>query len=131
FVALGLEARVPVLGVGLLVVALFLSPVLTVFLLSLGGMVWMASRVLLRDARKIADAAMRDAAVQLCLLHEDLGLLRTVRVYGVENFDKQRFDEHLERLHEADARRIRTEGRLNPTIGLMFGSPAGCALGLL
>ena len=50
-----------------------------------------------RDARLVSDAAMRDAAVQLCLLHEDLGLLRTVRVYGMENVDKQRFDEHLER----------------------------------
>ena len=33
----------------------------------------------------------------LCLLHEDLGLLRTVRVYSVEEYDRQRFDEHLER----------------------------------
>ena len=64
---------------------------------------------------------MRDAAVQLCLLHEDLGLLRTVRVFGMENIDKQRFDEHLERFREADVRRIKTEGRLNPTTGLLYG----------
>jgi ABC-type multidrug transport system fused ATPase/permease subunit len=131
FVDLDLKERTVVLGVGLLALALFLSPELTVFLLSLGAVVWMASRVLLRDARRVADAAMRDAAVQLCLLHEDLGLLRTVRVYGVENFDKQRFDEHLERLREADVRRIKTEGRLNPTIGLLFGSAAILALGVL
>jgi ABC-type multidrug transport system fused ATPase/permease subunit len=131
FVDLDLLPRVAVLGAGLLAIAMFLSPFLSIFLLSLGGLVWMASRVLLRDARRISDSAMRDAAVQLCLLHEDLGLLRTVRVYGVENFDKQRFDEHLERLREADARRIKTEGRLNPTIGLVFGSAAIFALGVL
>jgi len=131
FVDLDLVPRAAVLGVGLLAIALFLSPFLSIFLLSLGGLVWMTSRVLLRDARRFSDAAMRDAAVQLCLLHEDLGLLRTVRVYGVENFDKQRFDEHLERLWEADARRIKTEGRLNPTIGLLFGSAAIFALGVL
>jgi ABC-type multidrug transport system fused ATPase/permease subunit len=131
FVDLDLKWRTAVLGVGLLALALFLSPVLTAFLLSLGAVVWLASRVMLRDARRTADAAMRDAAVQLCLLHEDLGLLRTVRVYGVENFDKLRFDEHLERLHEADVRRIKTEGRLNPTIGLLFGSAAILALGML
>jgi ABC-type multidrug transport system fused ATPase/permease subunit len=131
FVALDLMPRAAVLGGGLVLLALFLSPVLAIFLLSLGGIVWMISRVMLRDARRVADAAMRDAAVQLCLLHEDLGLLRTVRVYGMENFDKQRFDEHLERLHEADVRRIKTEGRLNPTIGLLFGSAVILGLGVL
>src|SRR3954451_9403142 len=91
----------------------------------------MTARAILRDSRRISDAAIRDASVQLCLLHEDLGLLLTVRVYGMENFDKQRFEEHLEPFREADARRIRTEGRLNPTFGLLFGSAAILALGLL
>ncbi len=131
FADLDLMPRTAVLGVGLLLIALFLSPFLSIFLLSLGGLVWMTTRVMLRDAGKISDAAMRDASVQLCLLHEDLGLLRTVRIYGVENFDKLRFDEHLERLREADTRRIKTEGRLNPTIGLLFGSAAILALLLL
>jgi ABC-type multidrug transport system fused ATPase/permease subunit len=131
FMDLDLRPRVAVLGVGLLALALFIAPFLTIFLVSLGGLVWMTTRLMLRDLRKISDAAMRDAAVQLCLLHEDLGLLRTVRVYGMENFDKQRFDEHLERYREADSRRIKTEGRLNPTIGLLFGSAAILALGVL
>jgi ABC-type multidrug transport system fused ATPase/permease subunit len=131
FVALDLMPRIVVLAAGLLALALFVSPVLSTFLLALLGLVAMATRGMLRDAGRVADAAMRDAAVQLCLLHEDLGLLRTVRVYGMEGFDKQRFDEHLERLHEADARRIKTEGRLNPTIGLLFGSAAIVALGVL
>jgi ABC-type multidrug transport system fused ATPase/permease subunit len=131
FLDLDLNPRMPVLAVGLVIVALFLSPFLSVFLISLGALVWMAAQVLLRDARRVSDAAMRDAAVQVCLLHEDLGLIRTVRVYGTENFDKLRFDEHLERLREADTRRIKTEGRLNPTFGLLFGSAAILGLGVL
>src|SRR2546423_273817 len=73
FRALDLSPRMLVLGAGLLALALFISPLLTLFLLSLGGLVWMTTRVMLRDAQRISDAAMRDAAVQLCLLHEDLG----------------------------------------------------------
>jgi ABC-type multidrug transport system fused ATPase/permease subunit len=49
----------------------------------------------------------------------------------MENVDKQRFDEHLERFREADARRIKTEGRLNPTIGLLYGAAVVVALSLV
>ena len=131
FAELDGSLRLPVLAGGLVAIALFLSPVLMVFLASLVGLVWYASTIMNRDARLVSDAAMRDAAVQLCLLHEDLGLLRTVRVYGMENVDKQRFDEHLERFREADARRIKTEGRLNTTTGLLFGVATIVAIGLL
>ncbi len=123
--------RMPVLALGLVAIVLFLSPTLTLFLASLGGLIWFTSRYMTRDSRLVSDAAMRDASVQLCLLHEDLGLLRTVRVYGMENVDKQRFDEHLERFREADARRIKTEGRLNPTTGLLYGFATIVAIGLL
>jgi len=109
FSDLDLRLRTVVLGVGLLALALFLSPFLTIFLIALGVLVWMTTGFMLRDARRVSDAAIRDASVQLCLLHEDLGLLRTVRVFGMENFDKQRFEEHLERFRQADARRIKTE----------------------
>ena len=68
-----------VLAGGLLIIALLVSPVLTVFLGSLGILVWLVARVLDRDARQANEVALRDASVQLCLLHEDLGLLRTVR----------------------------------------------------
>jgi ATP-binding cassette, subfamily B, bacterial len=131
FSDLDLLPRLPVLGAGLLGLALFLSPFLTIFVVALGALVWMSSQVLLKEAQRRSDSATRDTAVQLCLLHEDLGLLRTVRVYGMENFDKQRFDEHLEGYYEADSRRIKTEGRLNPTVGLLFGSAAIVGLGVL
>ncbi len=43
--------RVPLLAVGLLVIAVFLSPILSVFLLSLGGIVWFLSIPLARAGR--------------------------------------------------------------------------------
>ncbi len=123
--------RMPVLAVGLLMTALCLSWVLTVFLGALGILVWLIARVIHRDARLAADVAMRDAAIQLTLLHEDVGLLRTVRVFGMETIDKQRFEEHLERYRAADVRRLRTEAQLNPTTWLLYGASLGLALGLL
>ena len=123
--------RMPVLAAGLLLTSLCLSWILTIFLAALGVLIWLTARVITRDARLASDAAMRDAAVQLTLLHEDVGLLRTVRVYGMENVDKQRFDEHLERFRAADALRLKTEARLTPTTWLLYGASVGLALGLL
>jgi len=123
--------RMQVLAAGLVLIALFASPLLTLFLASLGLLVWYTTRVMNRDVRLAHDAALRDASVQLCLLHEDLGLLRTVRVHGVEEYDRRRFDEHLDRYRAADARRIVTEPSLNPTSALLYGSALALALGLL
>lgn len=131
FADLDHAVRDPVLAAGLVALAIFISPVLTLFLASLGGLIWFTARKMNRDALLVSDAAVRDSAVHLCLLHEDLSLLRLVRVFGMENIDKQRFDEHLDRFREADARRIKTEGRLNPTSGLLFGASAIVAIGLL
>ena len=127
---LDLTPRIEVLAAGLLLLALLVSPTLTLFLGSLGLLVWLTARVLVRDARLAADAAMRDASVQLCLLHEDLGQLRTVRVFGVEEFDRQRFDEHLERFRKEDARRLVTS-QTNSSILLLFGAALTVALGIL
>ena len=97
----------------------------------MGILVWLIARVLDRDARQANEVALRDASVQLCLLHEDLGLLRTVRVYGVGEYDRQRFDEHLERYQQADTRRIITSLPLNPSTGLLYGAGLAIALGVL
>ncbi len=121
---------VPVLVVGLLLMALGLSWVLTLFLGALGILVWLTARVISRDSRVAADAALRDASVHLALLHEDIGLLRTVRVFGVENVDRHRFHEHLERYRAADSRRMKTENWLDPTSWLLYGAAAALALGM-
>ena len=123
--------RLHVLAAGLLIIALLVSPVLTVFLGSLGILVWLIARILDRDARQANEIALRDASVQLCLLHEDLGLLRTVRVYGVGEYDRQRFDEHLERYQQADTRRINASFPVNPSTALLYGAGVAIALGLL
>lgn len=123
--------RTPVLLVGLLVVAFFLSWQLSFFLISLGLLVWVTARNLNRGARLASEAASRDAAVQLCLLHEDLGLLRTVRVYGMEAVDSRRFDEHLERFSRSEVRRMKTERSISPTTMLLVGAAVVMAAGLL
>src|SRR5262249_49637263 len=123
--------RLHVLAIGLSFIALLVSPILTIFLASLGILLWLIARVLDRDARQANEVALRDASVQLCLLHEDLGLLRTVRVYGVGEYDRQRFDEHLERYQQADTRRIITSLILNPSTGLLYGAGLAIALGVL
>jgi ATP-binding cassette, subfamily B, bacterial len=128
---LDLTPRIQVLAVGLLVIALLVSPLLTTFLASLGLFVWLIARTLNRDARQAMESALRDASVQLCLLHEDLGLLRTIRIYGVGEYDRQRFDEHLDRYRRADARRISTSAPINPSAGLLYGAALTIALGLL
>ena len=128
---LGHTPRMQILAAGLILIALLVSPILTIFLGSLGLLVGYMSRRLNRDARQAQDAALRDVSVQLCLLHEDLGLLRTVRIHGAENYDRQRFDEHLDRFREADFRRIATEPKINPTTALLYGAALAVALGLL
>jgi ATP-binding cassette, subfamily B, bacterial len=131
FADLDSTPRLYVLFGGLLVVALLVSPILTIFLASLGLLVWLTARKMEGDARMASDTALRDASVQLVLLHEDLGLLRTVRVYAVEEYDRQRFDEHLERFQNADYRRMVTAGPLSPSTILLFGAAIAMALGLL
>src|SRR5262245_5446869 len=49
--------RTPVLIAGLAALTLFLSPVLSIFLVSLGLLIWVTSRVMTRDARLVSDAA--------------------------------------------------------------------------
>lgn len=120
-----------VLGVGLAALALSMSPILTLFLAALGLLVYLTSRAMSRDVRSTYDAALRDASVQLCLLHEDLGLLRTVRTYGVEEYDRRRFDEHLERYRDADVRRMLAQANVSAGAALLYGAALVAALGLL
>ncbi len=131
FADLDSTPRIQVLVAGLLIIAFLVSPILTLFLGAFGLLVWLTARKMERDARLASDTALRDSSVQLVLLHEDLGLLRTVRVYSVEEYDRQRFDEHLERFQTADYRRMVTGGRPSPTTILLFGAALSVALGLL
>ena len=128
---LDLTPRIHVLAFGLLVLALLVSPLLTTFLASLGLLVWLMARIMSSDAKAAGETALRDASVQLCLLHEDLGLLRTVRTFGVGEYDRQRFDEHLDRYSRADMRRIVTTAPIKPSTVLLYGAGLTLALGLL
>ncbi len=123
--------RAPVLAAGLLLTAILVSPVLLAFTASLGLLAWLIVRIWRREHRLLAETALRQASLQLSLLHEDLGLLRTVRVYGVEEFDRKRFDNHLEHHEEAEMRRLITNAPWNLGVGLVFGLTSVVGLGLL
>jgi ATP-binding cassette subfamily B protein len=121
----------PVLVTGLLILALSIAWEVTIFLGSFGLATWLFLRWLNHSAELASVLATREAALQLCLLQEDFGLIRTVRVHGVENYDKQRFDEHLERLGEAEVRRVLNEAKTSPTVVLMISAAITAALGVL
>ena len=46
-------------------------------------------------------------------------------------YDRQRFDEHLDRYLEADSRRIITSSQINPSTGLLYAAALTIAMGLL
>ena len=123
--------RAPILAFSLLVIGLLISWPVTVFLVALAGLTILASKPVARGLRREADAAARDAAVRLCLLQEDLSMLRTVRVYGMEEVDRGRFDQHLRQFQEDDARFLRAQARLTPALWLLDGVAATLAVGLL
>ena len=123
--------RTPVLIAGSLLFALSLSPVLATFLASLSILTWYIARASRRSADEAADIAVRDAAINLAMLHEDLGMLRTVRVFGMEQVDHQRFDEHVERFRLAEVARFKSERGINPTSSLILGIAASLALGVV
>ena len=76
------------------------------------------------------ESALRDASVQLCLLHEDLGLLRTIgytawastTANGSTNIWIGIAGRHAADHHQAP---------INPSAGLLYGAALTIALGLL
>ena len=76
-------------------------------------------------------SASRDLALHYYLLQEDLSLLRTVRVHGMENVDKTRFEEHLHRHKVGDVQRIVIEGESRTRLILLFGSAGTLAIAML
>jgi ABC-type multidrug transport system fused ATPase/permease subunit len=121
----------PLLVIGLLLMAFLLSPSLTVFVISLTGIVWLASVPLERVRRGEIDSAARSAAIYLLQLHEDLSMLRTVRVFGMEAVDKQRFDEHLHHYQAADRQRLLSDVNRNPALVLLATAAALLVIGML
>jgi ATP-binding cassette subfamily B protein len=131
FAQLDVSSRVTVLVLGLASFLLLVSWVSTLFIAALGTLVWLTVRALRRSSEALTVIAVRDAALQLSALQEDLSLLRIVRVHGMENVDKTRFDEHLDRYTDADIRRIVTLGHGRSILFLMYGAATVAALGLL
>ena len=116
---------------GLIALALCLSWSLTLALVSLAGLVGLFLRPLAQVERQRADSDARDAAAYLSLLQQNLGLVRTVRVFGMEGFDNQRFDDHLEGHRTAEDRRLLWTGPVGPTGRQLIGAAAVLALGAI
>ena len=123
--------QVPLLFAGLLLFALGISWTASVFLVTIGLLAAIALRVLNRSSEMASVVATREAALQLCLLQEDFGLIRTVRVHGMENIDKQRFDDHLEAYGEAEIRRVVHEPKISPSSALVIAVAVILASGFL
>src|SRR5690606_27679341 len=86
---------------------------------------------MLGRAADSGEAAGRDAAMKMSLLHEDLGQVRTVRVFSIESVDNRRFDEHIEDYREADARRLRLDEPWGPGPIVLIGIAAAVSLGMI
>jgi ABC-type multidrug transport system fused ATPase/permease subunit len=121
----------PLLAAGLLALALLLSPSLTVFILSLAGIIWLVSIPLERARRAKMDAASRAAAIHMLQLHEDLGMLRTVRVFGAEPVDKHRFDEQLALYDAAEHQRLLHGVNRSPMLVLCIAAGSLLTLGMI
>lgn len=136
-VRVGLEAemaqspRIWVLAAGLLIIPLLIAPELSISLISLWALVTLAAAVMIKERKRKLDQATRESAVQLSLLQEDLGLLRTVRVHGMEHVDKLRFDEHLARYSVAERLRSNLEAVPSPYFFLLIASAALITFGWL
>ena len=131
FTQLDVGSRMPTLAVGLIGLLLLVSWKSTIFLAAVGLLVWMTSIALRKSGQMLTTLAVRDAALQLSALQEDLALLRIVRVHGMEEVDRARFDEHLQRYTEADERRIVTEGHGRSILFLLYGAATVLAIFVL
>ncbi len=125
---LDVGSRMPTLAIGLAFLLLIVSWRSTVFLAAVGTLTWMVATYLRRSSQMLTTLAVRDAALALSALQEDLSLLRIVRVHGMEDVDRARFDEHLQRYTEADKRRIITEGQGRSILFLLYGAAAVLAI---
>jgi ABC-type multidrug transport system fused ATPase/permease subunit len=125
---LDVGSRMPTLAVGLVFLLLIVSWRSTVFLAAVGTLTWMVANYLRRSSQMLTTLAVRDAALALSALQEDLSLLRIVRVHGMEDVDRARFDEHLQRYTEADKRRIVTEGQGRSILFLLYGAATVLAI---
>ena len=121
----------PVLAVGLMGMALVISPPLAIFLLALGGLLWLAAVPLNQSFRLQGEAAAQESALGILKLQEDLSMLRTVRVFGMDATDRARFTDHLNQFHEAEGQRLLTRSETHPGFFLAAGAAVLLAVGLL
>ncbi|WP_169972882.1 ABC transporter ATP-binding protein [Tautonia rosea] len=123
--------RLPVTLAGLTLLGLALGGWLTLFLIILVTLLAFLVSSLIRRNAETAETADRNASMKMSLLQEDLGQIRTVRVFSIESVDNRRFDAHLEDYREADATRLRFDRDFGPGTTLLLGISGTLALGMI
>lgn len=103
---LALKSRDPILIIGLVLFAFAVSPIATLWLLGVSGLAaWVIDR-LRREELAVMAHSDAESRLQRSLLEEDLSLVRTVRAFSLERLDQRRFEDHLDQLDEAEAKRL-------------------------
>ena len=129
---LDVTPRIHVLAAGLLVIALLVSPLLTVFLASLGLLVWLIARVL--EPRRPAGDRSRRCATPRCSF---ACCTKTWACCGRFGFTASASTtasgstSTSTGIARPTRRRIITSAPLNPSTGLLYGAALAIALGLL
>jgi ABC-type multidrug transport system fused ATPase/permease subunit len=116
---------------GLIALILLVSPVWGLVIAALIVGSWLIARPLRRHLDRDSEAAARNASVQLDYLREDLSLVRTVRVYGVEEEARRRFENHLEGYQAQEQRKLLADSRRRPMAWILWGIAAVLAVGTL
>lgn len=119
----------PAMAGALAVLALLVCWPLALALGALAILTAWASQPFRTRAGRVGDSASRHAQVQMRLLQEDLGMVRTVRVFGMEAVDGQRFDDHLESFRQAEARNLDASSALGASF-LVAGAALMIGVGL-
>lgn len=123
--------RLPVTLAGLTLLGLAVGGWLTLFLIILVTLLAFLVSSMIRRNAEVAETAERNASMKMSLLQEDLGQIRTVRVFSIESVDNRRFDAHLEDLREADATRLRFDREFGPGMTVLLGISGTLALGMI
>ena len=128
---LDLTPRIQVLAAGLLVIALLVSPLLTIFP-GVAGSLRLADRAGLEPRRSTGDrgGAARRFGAALSAPRRSGPAADRPDLWR-ERYDRQRFDEHLERYRRSGQRGGSSPAPINPSTGLLYGAALTIALGLL
>jgi ABC-type multidrug transport system fused ATPase/permease subunit len=114
----------------LTLLALAISPLWALLTFIIIAAAWLIARPVRRVLDRDAEIATRNAAISLRLMREDIELVRTARVYGMEEQARMRFERHLDRHEQAETQRLLADSRRRPLAWILWAVVAAVGLGL-